>query len=370
MTMRLGTLPLLPFALAAACGARTDLRRPRLDTGESERPPICGNHLLERGEECDDGNEASDDSCIACRLARCGDGFVEVGVEACDDGNQLDTDGCRNACALPSCGDGLVEAGEECDDGNSDDGDACPSRCLFARCGDGFVQVGVEECDSGPANDNRPPLTLTQVKLQREVRPVARSASVAAFYDYRSASAHTGFEAAEASRLYLYRDNASGVLSLVTHHGIDIDATGIVQPKGAVRQTFSYLPPITLAVLDDSPEELYFTAASRVVGDWGFHENTDGGALAGLPFPGSWSIDVTPEFLQGVTSWSYVDESGALIPLDLHATASLTAHATPAPCRLDCTLPRCGDGRLDAGEVCDDGNTAGGDGCAPDCRSN
>lgn len=35
-----------------------------------------------------------------------------------------------------------------------------------------------------------------------------------------------------------------------------------------------------------------------------------------------------------------------------------------------CTsLPACGDGVVDAGEVCDDGNTQGGDGCAGDCLS-
>jgi cysteine-rich repeat protein len=30
--------------------------------------------------------------------------------------------------------------------------------------------------------------------------------------------------------------------------------------------------------------------------------------------------------------------------------------------------PCCGDGRVDAGEQCDDGNTAGGDGCSSDCK--
>ena len=34
-------------------------------------------------------------------------------------------------------------------------------------------------------------------------------------------------------------------------------------------------------------------------------------------------------------------------------------------CRDDCTV--CGDGVLDPGEECDDGNTAGGDRCRPDC---
>ena len=41
---------------------------------------------------------------------------------------------------------------------------------------------------------------------------------------------------------------------------------------------------------------------------------------------------------------------------------------TAAACRTDCTVPTCGDGRFDAGEVCDDGNTVSGDGCSSDCR--
>jgi len=36
-------------------------------------------------------------------------------------------------------------------------------------------------------------------------------------------------------------------------------------------------------------------------------------------------------------------------------------------CRNDCTVPFCGDGILDAGEQCDDGNNADGDGCSAMC---
>jgi cysteine-rich repeat protein len=36
-------------------------------------------------------------------------------------------------------------------------------------------------------------------------------------------------------------------------------------------------------------------------------------------------------------------------------------------CRADCSVPRCGDAILDAGEVCDDGNQQTGDGCSG-CR--
>ena len=39
-------------------------------------------------------------------------------------------------------------------------------------------------------------------------------------------------------------------------------------------------------------------------------------------------------------------------------------------CSADCkSLEICGNARLDPGEVCDDGNTVGGDGCSADCTS-
>src|SRR5438045_1398948 len=35
-----------------------------------------------------------------------------------------------------------------------------------------------------------------------------------------------------------------------------------------------------------------------------------------------------------------------------------------------CTAVACGNGIIEPGEVCDDGNTRDGDGCSPDCKSN
>jgi cysteine-rich repeat protein len=48
---------------------------------------------------------------------------------------------------------------------------------------------------------------------------------------------------------------------------------------------------------------------------------------------------------------------------------TITALDSPSACRTNCTVPRCGDGILDGGEVCDDGNVIGGDGCSVDCKS-
>jgi cysteine-rich repeat protein len=47
--------------------------------------------------------------------------------------------------------------------------------------------------------------------------------------------------------------------------------------------------------------------------------------------------------------------------------ATLRAFDARSLCRTNCTVPARGDGILDGGEVCDDGNTVPGDGCAADC---
>jgi cysteine-rich repeat protein len=147
-------------------------------------PAQCGNGVVENGEECDDGNAVKTDSCISCKQAKCGDGFVWSGHEACDDGNTVDSDACPSTCKSATCGDGFVwasreacddgnatpndgcennctktptvcgngikEPGEQCDDGNLDNTDSCTEHCEPPKCGDGFVQSARgEDCDDG-----------------------------------------------------------------------------------------------------------------------------------------------------------------------------------------------------------------------------
>jgi len=114
----------------------------------------CGDGVVDEGEACDDGNEDNTDECAACQMATCGDGYVWADNETCDDANDVETDDCLSSCELASCGDGFIQDGvEECDDGNDVDSDDCPTSCVAATCGDGFVQDGVEECDDGNNED-------------------------------------------------------------------------------------------------------------------------------------------------------------------------------------------------------------------------
>jgi len=123
--------------------------------------PMCGDGVLNTftGEVCDNGVNNSDtvaDACrLDCTLARCGDGVIDTG-EACDDAGPSAT--CLADCTLSVCGDGVVNslAGEVCDDAGQSI--ACDTDCTFAECGDATTNaLAGEQCDEGMNNsDTRP----------------------------------------------------------------------------------------------------------------------------------------------------------------------------------------------------------------------
>lgn len=132
---------------------------------------VCGDGVVTRDEECDEGSSNVSPSAeiygkctTQCRRGpRCGDG-VKNGPEQCDDGKNDGTWGtCSPGCVLPPrCGDGEVQAehGELCDAGednlppNSRDAygeGLCTTACRPAPfCGDHAVDVSRGEvCDDG-----------------------------------------------------------------------------------------------------------------------------------------------------------------------------------------------------------------------------
>jgi cysteine-rich repeat protein len=105
----------------------------------------CGNGVVNPGETCDEGKDNSDLPNAACRTdcqeRRCGDGILDAD-EACDDGedNGLAPGAfCRPDCRPARCGDGVVDPGETCDDGARAGGDGCGASC---RVEDGFTCLG------------------------------------------------------------------------------------------------------------------------------------------------------------------------------------------------------------------------------------
>ncbi len=121
------------------------------DSSSTDSTETCGDGIVQRMEECDDGNSDDTDDCTnMCLFAVCGDGVVHADLEDCDDGNMVNTDACTTTCANATCGDGLVQEGvEQCEDGNMVNTDACTATCEYAVCGDGFVYESMEDCDDG-----------------------------------------------------------------------------------------------------------------------------------------------------------------------------------------------------------------------------
>src|SRR6185503_3674453 len=81
---------------AAACTASTG----------DDVAGLCGDSIVDPGEQCDDGNRLGGDGCSSiCTTetpqAACGDGQLDAD-EACDDGNVASSDGCSSACAIES----------------------------------------------------------------------------------------------------------------------------------------------------------------------------------------------------------------------------------------------------------------------------
>jgi len=127
--------------------------------GESLFPTyICGDGVLSRGEECDDGNTVSGDGCDSLCLIECGfhldqrqqvvptwgDGLVVLG-ENCDLGNKSNASGCCEGLTMkgflcseydgdfyspscrPACGDGIVVPHEQCETAF----EGCSSSCAL-----------------------------------------------------------------------------------------------------------------------------------------------------------------------------------------------------------------------------------------------
>lgn len=82
----------------------------------------------------------------------CGDTIVQLGEE-CDDGNMTAGDGCENDCTItPVCGDGSIQTGEECDDGGTTPGDGCDALCQFEGniCVETEVNNTIAQANVGP----------------------------------------------------------------------------------------------------------------------------------------------------------------------------------------------------------------------------
>ncbi len=152
--LRLHRSAALTLLFAVGCGARTELPIDgdgyQVQGGSGGFPgsggfggsssALCGNGVVDVGEECDGQNLGGVD-CTAF-------GFVNPAGLACEN-CLLDDDGCE-----PTCGNSVLEPGEGCDDGNTVGGDGCGATCfaeedvcinpIFVTLSNGTINVNGE----------------------------------------------------------------------------------------------------------------------------------------------------------------------------------------------------------------------------------
>ena len=284
-----------------------------------KNPPVCGDGLWGNAEACDDGNGVQGDGCDSCQVEP---GYTCSHVTA--------------TCFVNDCGDGMVGNGEACDDGNGVDDDDCSNACLVRgdTCGDAAV-VRVD-----PATQS--------------FRVTGDTRTASADYDLDCNFART---VANGDRVYEFTAPVSGIWTF--------DATA---------DTASF--NIALGV-------------QRVCGDATRNLACDVSSTT------TWRRSATLEMLAGETVYLVVDGYGTgSSPTSTGQGAfTLTGKVVPyvglgASCDPAGVLNRCGDGFLcdtslaapvciptvcgngvlEPGEECEDGNVADGDGCSPDCR--
>ncbi len=350
-----------------------------------------------RGETCDDGNAADDDSCPSsnsdgdlggtghCLTATCGDGFTcsdpftcttgPGGLpEDCDDSGNSVT--CDSDCTGAACGDGFTNplqtadhaSGEECDDGDLLDGDTvgvtCDSNCRVTNCGNGAVTPATgEACDDGTQTNGdgcdddtgaASPGNCTVTGCGNGVITAGETCDDAG----ESPTCDSDCSVAACGDGLV---NAQNVTAPATVAGEECDDSG----ESAACDT-----NCTLAVCGDSTIN---TSAGETCDDGGESLTCDANCTAA----GCGDGDLN------ATAGEQCDDSGESATCDTDCTLAACGDGDTnttageacddagesAACDIDCSLPVCGDNVLNvtAGEECDDGNTVPSDGCDGSC---
>jgi fibro-slime domain-containing protein len=372
---------------------------------------ICGDGVVEPGEQCDDGNSIPGDGCSGvCQIEPgytcptpgqpcvyslvqvCGDGKIE-GDEACDDGNTKSGDGCSSTCDVEpgyscttagspcvqtktaTCGDGTVNSGEQCDDGNTNGGDGCSPTCqlepgwtcptpgspcqTLEYCGDGIVQSdNGETCDDG----NEKPGDGCSASCQIEPGYACPAAGQPCVKTWVCGNGHVDPGEACDDGNTVSGDGCSSDCTIVETGYTCPDVNGSGGP--CIKAPANVCGDGHVAgneQCDDGNTTSGDGCSSTCAVEPGYTCPTPGALCVRLAYCGNGVVDGTDQCDDGNNT------SGDGCSATCKIEPGYACVSTGSPPESVCHATVCGDGIKEGSEQCDDGNLIPFDGCSPTC---
>ncbi|MGB0592500.1 MAG: SUMF1/EgtB/PvdO family nonheme iron enzyme, partial [Myxococcota bacterium] len=315
-------------------------------------PTVCGDDLTEGLEVCDDGNTATEacaygeESCEVCGpecsyvsgtlTGYCGDEVIQGSEgEACDDGNTTDGDGCSASCASESLGVDCAEVhlnNPELPDGTylidpDGEGGEAPFEvyCDMTTDGGGWTAL-INPFDHSQSYMERFPVTTNTVNSYQidSNQGVSWGTTVSTDDEW-------------ASEPFRFQVNFNYDEMRVIHSGDYADGLGRLQIRG---DNGTILYSVDAWVEDAKGQSLYILGVAIYIEELVVFDNRE-------------DTIATPD-----NNWIRVAMNGYQQQYD-YSRRYVRA----------IWLRRnvCGDGKVDEGEECDDGNTLDDDGCTSSC---
>ena len=277
--------------------------------------------------------------------AACGDGTLDSG-EQCDDGNTVSCDGCSASCQVEACGNGKVECAEECDAGplNGQPGSGCDAECKVVPLPGGLLLF---------------PGGQTRNSCMAEWRIKLSSGQVSGGFPLRTQSCIDGDPGCD--------DDGKIDGSCAFDVAVCADEMDSRLPKCNPLQVASISVlkpnPLTASQPIDKANAATLVSAIESLG-----VTVKAGTNVLVPgTPITQRNDCTTAFHITVPHPAGLAGSKTV---NLGARDGFGARMSSNQVTLTCTpnTAVCGNGKVEVGEQCDDGNHVACDGCAPTCR--
>lgn len=240
-----------------------------------------------------------------------------------------------------SCGDGVIDSdrGEECDDGASNGQTECKIDCRLNTCGDGVLLSQVEECEP-PAEELYGVDEEGHLIVERRFSPLPMCGK------YCAVPTCVGDQCDGC--YWVFRNGCSKV---------DLPSSSSKSSKksSSIR-----------AVSVSSGSGTFLSATGALLSQSGSTMASSGAVKsASASIAASFSVSSARASLSSVASSGVLCGNGKIeVGEECDDGNTISTDA----CTQQCTLPMCGDGITQAGEECDDGNTSQKDSCNNYCR--